>query len=173
MVFRFSIIKFEHKTVNMRYFIIAAFLSIAFFSCGKDKYTSAPQIKFKSITSPYNVNNTNQDFPILIIELTDAEGDFGFTEGKDTSYIYVKNTKAPFKQDSFKFPAALAKAVKKNFKGDIEINLLGDGTGGTSAVPSIPAGKTRDTIYYEIFVKDFAKNKSNVINNSDPFIITQ
>ncbi len=157
----------------MRHLITAVILSITFFSCGKDKYTSAPQIKFKSITSPYIVNNTNGVSPILIIELTDLEGDFGFTEGKDTSYIYVKNTKAPFKQDSFKFPSALAKAVKKNFKGDVEINLLGAGTGGTSAVPAIPVGKNRDTVYYEIYVKDFAKNKSNVIKNSDPFIITR
>ena len=155
----------------MRYLFFAFVACVVFTACNKDKYTSAPQIKFKSITSPYKVNNTTQDFATLTIELTDAEGDFGFTEGKDTSYVFVKNTKSPFRLDSFKFPSALAKAVKKNFKGDVEVNLSGSGTGGTNAVPSIPAGKTRDTIYYEIYVKDFAKNKSNVIKNTDPFII--
>ena len=154
----------------MRYLLFLFVACVAFTACSKDKYTSAPQITFKSITSPYKVNSS-QDFAILIIELTDAEGDFGFTEGKDTSYVFVKNTKAPFRLDSFKFPSALSKAVKKNFKGNVEINLSGSGTGGTNAVPSIPIGKVRDTVYYEIYVKDFAKNKSNVIKNTDPFII--
>ena len=157
----------------MRYIIVTSLILLTFLSCGKNKYTSIPQIRFKSITSPFVISNTSGSKPILIFELTDAEGNFGFKEGQDSSYIYIKNTKAPFKLDSFKFPAALAKAVKKNFKGDVEVNLLGDGTGGTSAVPSIPAGKNRDTVYYEIYVKDFTKNKSNVITNTDPFIITQ
>ena len=157
----------------MRYLFFAFVACVAFAACNKDKYTSAPQIKFKSITSPYQVNNTSQNFAILTIELTDAEGDFGFAEGKDTSYVFVKNTRSPFKLDSFKFPSALSKAVKKNFKGDVEVNLSGAGTGGTNAVPPIPAGKNRDTVFYEIYVKDFAKNKSNVIQNTDPFIITR
>ena len=99
----------------MRYLFFAFVACVVFTACNKDKYTSAPQIKFKSITSPYKVNNTTQDFATLIIELKDAEGDFGFTEGKDTSYVFVKNTKSTFRLDSFKFPSALAKAVKKKF----------------------------------------------------------
>ena len=159
----------------MRYLLVAVIFSVGFISCGKDKFTSAPQIKFKSITSPYFSNSPNGINPILIIELTDAEGDFGFEEGKDTSYVYVKNVKAPFKLDSFKFPAALSKAVKNNFKGDIEVNLLGEGTGGTSALPGLPTGAARpyrDTIFYEVYVKDFAKNKSNVIRTADPILYT-
>ena len=159
----------------MRYLLVAVIFSVGFISCGKDKFTSAPQIKFKSITSPYFSNSPNGVNPILIIELTDAEGDFGFEEGKDTSYVYVKNVKAPFKLDSFKFPAALSKALKNNFKGDIEVNLLGEGTGGTSALPGLPTGAARpyrDTIFYEVYVKDFAKNKSNVIRTADPILYT-
>lgn len=159
----------------MRYLFFAVIFCVFLSSCGKDKFTSAPQITFKSVTSPYFSNSPQGVNPILIIELTDAEGDFGFAEGKDTSYVYVKNVKAPFKLDSFKFPAALSKAVKKNFKGDIEINLLGEGTGGTSALPGLPTGATRpykDTVFYEVYVKDFAKNKSNVIRTADPILYT-
>lgn len=158
----------------MRNLFIIVICFVAFISCGKDKYTSAPQIKFKSITSPYLDNSPRGVNPILVIELTDAEGDFGFAEGKDTSYVYVKNVKAPFKLDSFKFPAILSKAVKKNFKADVETNLLGEGTGGTSALPGLPAGARRpytDTVFYEVYVKDFAKNKSNVIRTGDPLFL--
>ena len=156
----------------MRYLFFAFIACLAFTACNKDKYTSAPQIKFKSITSPF-YSNSLFDKPILIIELTDAEGDFGFKEGKDTSYVFVKNTRSPFKLDSFKFPSTLSKAIKKNFKGDVEIDLRGDGTGGSNALPGPPPTSQRpytDTVYYEVYVKDFAKHKSNVIRTSDPFL---
>lgn len=157
----------------MRYLFFAVVACAAFTACNKDKYTSAPQIKFKSITSPFFSNSLNEK-PVLIIELTDAEGDFGFREGRDTSYVFVKNTRSPFKLDSFKFPSALSKAVRKNFKGDVEIDLRGAGTGGSNALPGPPpAGSRRpytDTVYYEVYVKDFAKNKSNVIRTADPFL---
>jgi len=157
----------------MRYLFFAFVACVAFTACNKDKYTSAPQIKFKSITSPFN-SNSLYDKPVLIIELTDLEGDFGFKEGKDTSYVFVKNTRSPFRLDSFKFPSTLSKAIKKNFKGDVEIDLRGDGTAGSNALPGPPpAGFRRpytDTVYYEVYVKDFAKHKSNVIKTSDPFL---
>ena len=157
----------------MRHLFFLFFACVFFSACNKDKYTSAPQIKFKSITSPFFANSLT-DKPILIIELTDAEGDFGFKEGKDTSYVFVKNTRSPFKLDSFKFPSALSKAVKKNFKGDVEIDLRGNGTGGSNALPGPPPLGARrpytDTVYYEVYVKDFAKNKSNVIKTADPFL---
>ena len=74
----------------MRYLFFAFVACVAFTACSKNKYTSAPQIKFKSITSPFFANSLT-DKPVLIIELTDAEGDFGFKEGKDTSYVFVRD----------------------------------------------------------------------------------
>ena len=157
----------------MRYLFFAIVALVSFTACNKDKYTSTPQIKFKSITSPFFSNDLFGK-PILTIELTDAEGDFGFKEGKDTSYVFVKNTRPPFKLDSFKFPSALSKAIKKNFKGDVEIDLRGDGTSGSNALPGPPPAGVRrpytDTVYYEVYVKDFAKHKSNVIKTADPFL---
>ena len=158
----------------MRYLFFAVIFCIVFSSCGKDKFTSAPQITFKSITSPYFSNSPQGVNPILVIELTDAEGDFGFTEGKDTSYVYVKNiTVPPFKIDSFKFPASLSKAVKKNFKADLEIDLVGDININGSGVltPSTRPRPKTDTLYFEVYVKDFAKNKSNVIKTADPLFL--
>lgn len=158
----------------MRYLLVAVVFSVALISCGKDKFTSAPQIKFKSITPSFFSNTlTGTDFAYLTLELTDAEGDFGFAEGKDTSYVFIKNiTVPPFKLDSFKFPAALSKAVKKNFKADLEIDLEGDinipGSGVLQA-SNRPNPKV-DTLYFEVYVKDFAKNKSNVIKTTDPLL---
>lgn len=159
----------------MRYLFFAVIFCIVFSSCGKDKFTSAPQITFKSISSSYVYNSPRGTPPALLtLELTDAEGDFGFAEGKDTSYVYVKNiTVSPFKIDSFKFPASLSKAVKKNFKADLEIDLVGDININGSGVltPSTRPRPKTDTLYFEVYVKDFAKNKSNVIKTADPLFL--
>lgn len=153
----------------MRYFLSAVFMLAIFLSCSKDKYTSAPQIKFKSITPFFS--NSGGGSPILTIEVTDAEGDIGFKDGKDTSYVYIKNlTVPPFKSDSFKFPASLSAAAGKNFKADAEILLGGDGSAGSGVLDRTCTSGCTDTLYFEVYIKDFAKNKSNVIKTDKPLL---
>jgi hypothetical protein len=148
----------------MRYLYFVLFLAITIISCKKSTSSSAPEIKFKKITSSF-VKNTDPDTsPIITIELKDSEGDIGFNDGKDTSYVYVKNiSRAPFKLDSFFFPAALAKVTGKNFKADVDIAIR-------SLLPATLAGPRIDTLFYEVYVQDFAKNKSNVIRTDNPLL---
>ena len=152
----------------MRYLIAAIVVFSVCVSCNKDKYTSAPQIKFKSITPVFSSSNSNVlESPYITIEVTDAEGDLGFNELKDTSYVYVKNlTIAPFRLDSFQFPRSLSSAPKKNFQGDVEIAIRSilASSGGVSPYT--------DSLYFELYIKDFAKNKSNVIKTEKPLLYT-
>jgi hypothetical protein len=148
----------------MRYTILIALLVVTFVACKKDKFTTVPQIKFKSIKPdvwPGSNLNPNEG-PILTIGLTDAEGDFGFQDNKDTSYVYVKNISiAPFKLDSLKFPVLTA-IDRKNLNVDVSVNLR-----SVLAQSNRPRPKV-DTLYFEVYVKDFAKNKSNVIKTDKP-----
>ena len=145
-------------------------LSVAFaafcVSCNKNKYTTAPQIKFKSITSSFSASNTNVlESPMLTIEITDAEGDIGFKDGKDTSYVYIKNlTIPPFRLDSFKFPKSLSAVTGKDFKADVDIAFRSLLASSSNAAPYT------DTLFFEVYVKDFAKNKSNVIKTDKPLL---
>jgi hypothetical protein len=150
----------------MRYIFIGLFTCLVAISCKKNNDSAAPVISFKDITAVY-VKNSNSPNPILTINISDADGDLGFNEGKDTSYIYIKNLKnPPFKLDSFKLPEALKTVPKNNFKASAEIDIF-------SLLPATVSTR-KDTIYYEVYVKDFAKNKSNVIKTDDPIIyITQ
>jgi hypothetical protein len=142
----------------MRYILLLAVVVAGFSACKKDKFNTVPQIKFKSI-SPNTWLSTNLDptqGPVLTINLTDAEGDFGFNDNKDTSYIYVKNiTVSPFKQDSLKFPV-LTGVKTKDLDVDLDINLR-------AFLASSSGTPHTDTLKFEVYVKDFAKNKSNVI----------
>ncbi len=152
----------------MRYTLLLSLIFLLFAGCKKDKFTTAPQITYKSINPNAAVSNVSCNFqviPTLTIHITDAEGDLGLIVGKDTSLIYIRNLLTN-KFDSVRLPDIQA-SVGKNFKADIDINLC-----NFLGASTRPRPKT-DTLYFEIYVKDFAKNKSNVIRTTDPvFYIT-
>ncbi|MBU3713602.1 MAG: hypothetical protein FGM46_01490 [Ferruginibacter sp.] len=148
----------------MRNLFFCLLTAIVFASCKKDSFTTTPQIKFKNI----NPNVWSREFtsltqgPVLTLELTDAEGDLGFDQGKDTAFVYVKNiTIPPFETDSFRFPD-LPISDKSNLSVDVDVLI-------TEALASSnrPNPHT-DTLYFDVYVKDFAKNKSNTIRTSKP-----
>ena len=150
----------------MRYHLLFTIAILLFAACKKDKYTTAPQISYKSINP--NAVFTNipiQVMPVLTIEVTDAEGDLGLT-GTDTAKIFIKNLITGNIDSSLRLPD-LSAAAGKNFKANVEITLdtqiLLEGT-------TRPSPKT-DTLFYEVYIKDFAKNKSNVIITTDPVFL--
>jgi hypothetical protein len=146
------------------------FLAVLLFTaCKKDKFTTVPQISFKSISpnSAYsNIPLSQQQAPVLTLTVTDAEGDLGFVDGKDTAKIFIKNLLTNFEDSSFLFPN-ISGVTTKDFKADIQIEL-----GSMLRASTRPRPKV-DTLYFEVYIKDFAKNKSNVIKTADPvFYIT-
>ena len=153
----------------MRYILIFAVIALGFLSCNKDKFNTVPEIKFKNISPDtwYSNNLDPTQGPILTINLTDAEGDFGFKDNSDTSYVYVKNIKvAPFRIDSLKFPILTAISGSK-LDVDIEVNLR-----SVLAKTIRPLRPYTDTLQFEVYVKDFAKNKSNVLTVGPVYYIT-
>ena len=147
----------------MRNTILIAVLSLIIISCSKDKFKVEPQIKFKSIkpnTASSSITRDNLNIPVLTVSVTDGNGDLGYIAGKDTSYIFIKNLTTN-RQDSFVLPN-LSSVAGKNFEADIAVTLF-NVLGGSSR----PRPKT-DTLFFEVYVRDFAKNKSNVIVSNDP-----
>jgi hypothetical protein len=152
----------------MRYSLLFAIAILFFTACKKDKYTTAPQITFKSFR-PAEGSNYSQagDPPIMVLEVTDAEGDLGFISTTEQSKVYVKNTLTGKVDSSYVFPD-LRSISKSNFKANIEVGLFSV-MGGRPTTPSLPR-PYQDTLHFEVYVKDFAKNKSNVILTDKQFI---
>ncbi|HQW85361.1 MAG TPA: hypothetical protein PK987_12885 [Ferruginibacter sp.] len=149
----------------MRFTLVFAIIVLLFAACKKDKFTTAPQISFKSYNPDQGSNySTNADEPVMTLEITDAEGDLGFIAGSDTAKIYIKNLLTS-KEDSLIFPD-LSAAGKSNFKAEIELGLLNVMGGRNLPVNQRPY---LDTLYFEVYVTDFAKNKSNILVTSQPF----
>ncbi len=147
----------------MRILLLFIFTAFLLLSCKKDKYTTTPQIKFLSLSPNYwTSDNPQTNGPILKFSLTDAEGDFGFQD-TSISYVYIRNVNDTLNSpDSLAFPN-LPIIDKKNLSVEVEVNI-------NNALP--PPHTPRpfiDTLYFEVYVKDFANNKSNVIRTAQPF----
>ncbi len=144
----------------MRYTLLAILVVILFTTCKKDKFTTVPQISFKSVKPDFYFQGSVDaaSYPNITIHVTDAEGDLGFIAGKDTSFIYFTNLRTN-KFDSVALPD-ISTAANKNFEGDVEVNM--------KQFAGVPNATKKDTIYYKIYVKDFAKNKSNEIQTDKP-----
>jgi hypothetical protein len=142
----------------MRYIILFAAIIIFATSCKKDKFTTVPQLTYKSI-SPSTIKGgsttTGGVNPVLSFEITDNEGDLGLKAGKDSSFIYVKNLRTNL-SDSLLFPN-INLLAQKNFTATIEVLME------KPVFINVSNPTVKDTIFYEVYVKDFAKNKSNVI----------
>ena len=155
----------------MKYLFLLAIVFCAFISCKKSDGNTAPVIKFIKITPEIKADRSLGN-PILTIQIEDADGDYGFLESKDTSYIYVKNlTNTPFKLDSFKLPSNLGSVNLKNLKVQADVDLSLNSSNGSSVLaprrlPTMPI----DTMYFEVYMKDFKKNKSNVIKTDNPML---
>ncbi|MBK7307503.1 MAG: hypothetical protein IPI88_11010 [Chitinophagaceae bacterium] len=150
----------------MRYSLLFAIAILFFTACKKDKYTTAPQIVFKSFNpAEGSTYNRVDDQPVMVLEITDAEGDLGNISATEISKVYIKNTLTN-KEDSIDFPD-LRSVSKSNFKANIEIGLFSVMGGRSLPFNQRPY---QDTLHFEVYVKDFAKNKSNVILTDKPFI---
>ena len=102
--------------------------------------------------------------PKITIGITDSEGDLGFESGGKIAFVYIRtiiNSVLLPKVDSFPMPD-ISTVITKNFQGDILIE--------PPFPRSLRPSPKTDTLLYEIYVRDFAKNKSNVITTEDPVL---
>lgn len=129
-------------------------------SCGKDKFTTAPQISLVKVSPNYAASDLpvqlRESAPKITLKVTDAEGDLGNVPGRDPSRIFIKNLSSQ-SVDSFPFPS-LGSSAGKNFSAEVIVNLYDCLDCSQVVRPYL------DTTYYELYITDFEGNKSNTIN---------
>lgn len=149
----------------MRYSLLLIITIFFFTACKKDKFTTVPQIKFKKLSHNAVDLSPTSAVPIVTLNVTDAEGDLGIT-AKDTAFIYMKNLLTNT-FDSVPFPD-LQSAAKSNFQADVDVTI----SKVLKCKPIPGGGLHTDTLYFEFYIKDFAKNKSNVITTTEAVYFT-
>jgi hypothetical protein len=149
----------------MRYTFLFTIAILLITACKKDKFTTTPQIGFKKLSHNAVDLSPTSAVPVVTLSITDAEGDLGIT-ATDTAFIYMKNLLTN-DFDSLPFPD-LQSAGKSNFKADIDVTITK--VLKCKSLPGFPLHT--DTLYFEFYVKDFAKNKSNVVTTPEPVYFT-
>ncbi|MBP9097996.1 MAG: hypothetical protein KBF74_04210 [Ferruginibacter sp.] len=149
----------------MRITFLLISLLFIFSACKKDKFTTQPQIEYKSVDPNYTSIDLGAVIPDITFKVTDLEGDLGLKAGSDTAFIYLDNrlTGVNHKFDSLPFPD-LKLSAGKRFEGEVKVSI----NKVLRCIPLPNGAQHIDTLYFDIYVKDFAKNKSNVITTGDP-----
>lgn len=149
----------------MRYTILISIFILFLFSCKKNTYTTAPQLKYKSV----NTKSLRQgQILTFVLSFTDAEGDV-VSEAISDSSLFVKKVVTKCAGSSFdqyyqipKFPTA------KNQSGEILVSYGYNVTGYQSV--QTPQCNKNDTAVFKFVLRDKAKNKSDTAV-SDPIVI--
>ena len=143
---------------------ITAVVSFFVAGCTKDKYTTKPQLEFKSVNS-YNVERG--DLIKFNLEFRDKEGDIS-----DTLYIQNRTKNCP--NSDYGTPVAYKVAefpTSANIKGQIQI-VFENGTNNTgNVVYTANACQKPDTTVFYFWIKDKHDNISDTIHTDKPVII--
>src|SRR5262245_33180816 len=137
----------------MRFVPIFAML-IFISSCGKDRFTTVPQLKYKSVNSKTISGNETLTFRL---DLTDKEGDF-------TSYLGVMRhvPSCPNSDfiDSQKFVIPPDFIKTKGTHGEVVVSLNSNDRGSNACF--LPGGAIRpDTAVFKFWTRDKAGNVSD------------
>ena len=133
-------------------------------ACTKDKYTTKPQLKYKSVNT--RVLNRNQTLTFSL-EVTDLQGDL-----QDSLWIQeiVRNCPAGGGTSRYKIPDFTA---VKNFKGDVEICYSYGLNLGCPAIIEPRCQNRNDSATYRFWIQDKAKNTSDTITSDEVVIVQQ
>lgn len=155
------IIKFGVQNTKMRNTALFSIIILFLISCNKDKFTTTPQLKYKSV----NTKILNQGQTITFtLSFTDAEGDFIPDSALFVEKFEPKCVASRFKQ-YYKFPANFP--IMKDRSGEILVSY-------TYPSPSFlgPQCNKNDTAVFKFVLRDKAKNKSDTAV-SDPIVIVR
>ena len=132
-------------------------------SCSKNKFSSTPVLKFKSVNT---TQLHNQELLIFTLSFTDGSPDFGSSD----SSVFVQEIVPDCPQSTFSAYYALPSfPVKKNASGNITVtygyNLSGSGYSSIS-----PQCQQNDTAIFRFVLRDLNHHASDTVS-SPPIVL--
>ena len=142
----------------MRYTFLFSILVLFSLSCKKDKFSSTPSLKFKSVNT---TSLHNQQLLQFNLSFTDAEGDL-------TDSIFVREVVPNCALSNFTALYPLpAFPTTKNQKGDLTVTF-GYNVSGYSSIS--PKCTQNDTAVFRFVLRDKANHASDTVS-SPPIIL--
>ncbi len=143
-------------------------LSLVIAGCGKNKFTTAPQLQFKSVNT--HVLDHNQVIQFKL-SLTDKEGDVSGAVMYVTKIVpgctgsgFVDSTNIP----AFPAGADVQADVQVTYANGVNVS---DGNGGVIRPILSPQCGKNDTCQFQFVVKDIAGHLSNIAQVDNIVII--
>ena len=152
--------------------VLYLLLSVAFATCIRPpNYPVEPQIEFVGMTkTTMKQGFGSEDSVYFTLSFTDGDGDLGGVSGKDSLNVFItdKRNNKPVEQ-TFRIPFVPEAGAKNGISG--EIRFLMYTTCCLSLEPCIATPvRPTDTLVYELYIKDRAGHKSNVVQTK-PIIL--
>lgn len=148
-------------------------LALFLVSCTKQPkdYPPEPQIYYQSIT-PRLLNLNDTTSVVIQLTFTDGDGDIGRDRAETTKSIFLKDSRdtssALFTiSQPFPFIDDYMRPTKGGLEGYLTIRL---GKQYFSIADSLHLALRKDTLHYNIYIKDDAGNISNVVQ-TDPLYL--
>jgi hypothetical protein len=160
--------------MKLKLTIIFAVSFLGITACFKTpEYPIEPVIKFVSYSTvqPYIIPDTGN----IRISFTDGDGDLGKLRNNDSgslSRIFIRDVKYSLDKTPQVLPIIPQKGTTKAISGTIDIKLAGSsGIGLFDESSCLLYQHPYDTLIFEIYIKDRAGNKSNVIT-TPPLVVS-
>ena len=144
----------------MRNYIIIAVICLGIISCNKNKFSSTPQLKYKSANT--EVLDRGQIISFKL-SYTDAEGDL-----QDTIFVQKVEPTCAASGFTSKYPLPDFPATA-NADGEITVSF-GYNVDNYPLIKAPQCGRN-DTCYFRFMLKDKAQNKSDTVNSGQIIII--
>ena len=154
--------------------ILALFFMIILDSCIiAPDYPITPVIEYVGISkNSMKQSAINTDSIILTFTFTDGDGDLGQDARDTTRNVFIIDTRDGNIQDQFKSPYIPEEGIGNGISGDMQLTIyttcciFPDGI-----IPcTTDSPYLTDTLSYEVYIKDRAGNKSNIII-TEPIIL--
>ena len=154
--------RIQNSVVNA-IFLVAA-ISFLVVGCNKDKYTTRPQLIFKSVD---NYNVPRGGLIVINLEMRDKEGDVS-----DSIFVLTRTSNCPKTDENSPYGYQIAEfPTSANLKAQLQI-VYENGTNNTgNAFYTGNKCSKNDTTTFYFWMKDKANNVSDTIQTDKPLII--
>ena len=142
------------------FFVAFALVVVGFVTCIRPPdYPIIPRIAFVRMTkNTLKQGNTSSDSLRLTLSFEDGDGDIG---SNDSLNVFLKDTRqSGATPESFRMPLVPEQGAKNGISGEISLLVY-----TTCCLPGCGSqlNKPVDSLFYDVYIKDRAGNKSNVV----------
>jgi hypothetical protein len=158
--------------MSIKSIYLLAYVSLMVTACQKEQkyYANEPELRYLSVNQK-NINLADSlSLTTFKIFFTDGDGNIGHNDTLNA--IFVKDSRDTSSKEythAFPFPV-ISSTVRNNNKwveGNVELNL---NTSYYSFRDSLHYNQGKDTLCWQIFIKDDNGNKSNIVTTDTIFI---